>query len=485
MDERLHYWNNWASLLDPSKRETLEKALTPTLPPYVPHRPEVPQAVFLAIDAKEALYGGAAGGGKSDALLMAALQYVHVPDYSALLLRKTYADLSLPDAIMDRAKRWLMGVEGVKWNQERREFRFPSGASLVFGYLETDIDKYRYQGAAFQFIGIDEVTQFPEASYTYLLSRLRRASTSEVPLRMRAASNPGGIGHEWVYQRFIPRFDPRVGKIVTPTDTNGTPRIFVPARLDDNPHLDQDAYRGMLAELDDVTKAHLLDGAWDVTGIGDLFQPQSLHNVVDEVPWAECRWVRYWDLAATQAKPGRDPDYTVGALMGKAKNGMTYVADIQRVRMRPDGVEALVRQCAETDPPHTSIRMEQEPGASGVMAIDHYQRRILYGYDFVGVRSTGPKDVRARAIAAAANRGTILLLRAPWNAALQQEAYAFPKSAHDDQVDALSGGFSELRAMYSSASATVGQSNGKVVGQRPTLSMRTGQRTALNLRSRY
>jgi len=128
---------------------------------YCPHDPTPKQAEFLALDCLEALYGGAAGGGKTDALLMAALQHVHVPGYAALLLRRTYADLALPGAIMDRAKSWLR-PKGIHWDEKNKRFTFPSGATLTFGYLDTEQDRYRYQGAELQFIGFDELTQFPE-----------------------------------------------------------------------------------------------------------------------------------------------------------------------------------------------------------------------------------------------------------------------------------------------------------------------------------
>ena len=215
---------------------------------------------------------------------MAALQYVDVPGYAAILFRRTFTDLMLPDAIMDRSQQWLLGTKA-HWSQQNKQWTFPSGATLTFAYLDTERDKYRYQSAQFQFIGFDELTQFPETQYLYLFSRLRRLDQHQVPLRMRAASNPGGIGHEWVKQRFIIE-----GR------TQG--RVFIAASLSDNPSLDQEEYRQSLAELDPHTRAQLLEGDWDSIA-GNLFR-REWFEIVDAAP-ADCRWVRYWDRAATEA----------------------------------------------------------------------------------------------------------------------------------------------------------------------------------------
>lgn len=244
---------------------------------WVPHAPTERQRLFLQLPDKEAFYGGAAGGGKSDALLMAALEHVNIAGYAAILFRRTYADLALPNALMSRAHEWLRGTRA-KWSDKEKTWKFPSGATLTFGYLETENDKFRYQSAEFQFIGFDEASQFTESQYTYLFSRLRRLAGSSIPLRMRAASNPGGIGAQWVYARFIPEdFSPeqsRQLKVFHKTGENdeghSISRPFVPARIEDNPHLDQRTYEESLQELDPVTRAQLLRGDWTITVRGDI-----------------------------------------------------------------------------------------------------------------------------------------------------------------------------------------------------------------------
>lgn len=216
---------------------------------YIPQKPTPKQIEFLAMDNEiEVMFGGAGGGGKSSALLMAALKYVHVPGYSALILRRTYKDLNLSGAIMDRAHDWLKNTDA-KWNAQDHRYRFPSGASLTFGHLHHETDKTNYKSAEFQFIGFDEVTEFPELWYTFLFTRLRKTKDIDVPLRMRSATNPGGIGHVWVYDRFVNE------------KTRQAP--FVPSFLSDNPHID-DTYLEALDKTDQLTRDQVKHGLWNI-----------------------------------------------------------------------------------------------------------------------------------------------------------------------------------------------------------------------------
>lgn len=227
--------------------------------PYIPHEPTVTQDAFLWYQGPEALYGGAAGGGKSDALLMAALQYVDVPGYAALLLRKTYTELTLENALLDRSMKWLSHTDA-SWNGELRRWKFPSGATLTFGFLQQMKDRARYQSAEFQYIGFDELTAFGESDYRFMFSRLRRLGTLNVPIRMRGATNPGGPGHKWVNDRFI-----KPAQAVMRGERQPDPdRIFVPAKLSDNPHIDQASYRQALHQLEPELAEQLLEGNWDV-----------------------------------------------------------------------------------------------------------------------------------------------------------------------------------------------------------------------------
>jgi len=358
---------------------------------------------------------------------MAALQYVDTPGYAAMIFRRTYVDLALPGAIMDRSKAWLSGTAAA-WNDNTKQWRFPSGATLTFGYLEHENDKLRYQGAEFQFIAFDELTQFQETQYRYLFSRLRRLQGARVPLRMRWASNPGGPGHEWVKQRFL-------------VEGRRKGRLFVPAKLDDNPHLDRAEYIESLNELDPFTRQQLLRGDWDAVPDGTKFR-RHWFEIVAEAP-AEARSVRYWDLAATEPKPGKDPDYTVGTLMAE-RHGVFYIRDVRRDRLSPMGVEALVRQTAELDGRAVDVWLEQEPGSAGVNTIDHYQREVLKGFACFGKKTTGSKEIRANPLSSAAEAGNVKLVRGPWIGDWLDEVVQFPNGSHDDQVDSASGAHEQL-----------------------------------------
>jgi hypothetical protein len=285
---------------------------------HCPHEPHEQQRKFLALACDEALYGGAAGGGKSDALLMAALQYVHVPGYSAILFRRTFADLSLPGALMDRAVTWWEGRPGVakKDGGKRWEFDCPGGgtATIVFAYLENDQDRMRYKGAEFQFVGFDETTSFSQTQYLYLSGRLRRPEAgplAAVPLRMRGATNPGDVGHRWVGERWGIQKDGTQASVWVVRDGKELHRVtaaerpFVPARLADNAaNLDVVGYRKSLSKLDGTTRDQLERGLWILDEEGRVYKFDPGRNVVDALPERE-GWHTIFgiDLGSSERSP--------------------------------------------------------------------------------------------------------------------------------------------------------------------------------------
>jgi len=220
------------------------------------------QVEFLCYEGREALYGGAAGGGKSVALLVAALQYAQQPGYAALILRRTFKQLSKADSILSKAKEWLIGRPGVRWNGDEHKFTFPSGATLEFGHMDHENSIYDYQGGIWAYVGVDEATQFTGPMLAYPRTRQRRLAGSKIPMRWRGASNPGGIGHDYVKERYVK--DP-AGKSPQTAE-----RQFFPATIDDNPHIDKPAYIQQLREsgIDGILLDQLLKGDWDAVAGG-------------------------------------------------------------------------------------------------------------------------------------------------------------------------------------------------------------------------
>jgi predicted phage terminase large subunit-like protein len=376
----------------------------------------------------------------SDYLLMAALQFVEQPNYNAIIFRRTYSDLSLPEGLIPRSHEWLTHTPA-QYKQDLHQWKFPSGSTLTFGYLESESHIYRYKSSSFYFIGFEELTEFPiERFYTYLFSRMRKSTDSKIPLRMRATTNPDGPGSEWVYERFKPD-DPQ------PLE-NG--RRFLSSKLYDNPHIDQESYIANLEETDPVTRMQLQEGVWRVKKSGNKFKQEWFDRCYineEEVP-EDGITVRYWDLAATELKPGtrtnNDPDYTVGAKI-RLYHNVYYIMDIRRDRLSPGKLEEYIQETAEFDGPDTIIYLEQEPGSSGKIMVDDYIRRVLSGYAAFSDRPTGPKEARANVFSAALYNGMVRLVRAPWNKSFVTECCLFPtKGVHDDMVDSVSSGIGRL-----------------------------------------
>ena len=293
----------------------------------------------------EALYGGQAGGGKSDCLLAIALQYVHVPGYSAIIFRRTLTDLKQPGALLDRAHNWLRGKPGCRFAGDEHTYYFdtvnPDGtmghpAKVAFGYIgETNVQT-RYQSAEYQTCIWDELTQHEESNYLYLFSRLRKKVCSihksdekgspiyvdncpwcqiyrSLPLRVRAATNPGGVGHQWVKDRFkiepdshIPIYEIKEDDTTINWVGREPDKPFIQASYRDNPFIDQKSYGEALDNLPSVERARLKYGNWAVN-IDARFKR---------------RWIRYYST--------RGDRYFVLGRDGVGKV-IDYKDDIQRI----------------------------------------------------------------------------------------------------------------------------------------------------------
>ncbi len=233
-------------------------------------RPQSRQRLFMSRPEEEALYGGAAGGGKSDALLIEALRQVHIPHYRGLILRKTYPQLT--ELIGKSQSYYPMAVKGAEYAATTHTWRFPSGARIMFGSMMHPKDRLNYQGQAYDYIAFDELTQFTWEEYSYLFSR-NRPSGAGTRCYIRATANPGGVGHGWVKARFITPAPPMTPiretvKVRYPDgheEERQKSRIFVPSTVFDNEILLQNdpAYLTRLAALPEAEKKALLYGDWD------------------------------------------------------------------------------------------------------------------------------------------------------------------------------------------------------------------------------
>jgi len=253
---------------------------------------EGPQTEFLAAGETDVLYGGAAGGGKSYAMLVDPLRYAHRAAHRALILRRSMPELR---ELIDKSRElYPKAFPGCKYREVEKMWNFPSGAKIEFGFLERDADVYRYQGQAYSWIGFDEITHLPtEFSWNYLASRLRTTDAEIVPY-MRCTANPGGVGAHWVKKRYI---DPCIPD-TSFEGVDGLTRKFIPARLDDNPYLAEDGrYEQMLKALPPTQRKQLLEGNWDVNE-GAAFTEFSLDTHVIspfEIPisWERIKGIDY------------------------------------------------------------------------------------------------------------------------------------------------------------------------------------------------
>lgn len=398
--------------------------------PYIPHEPTAKQWAFLLAPETEVGYGGAAGGGKSDALLMAALIYADQPEYSALLLRTSYAELKQEGALIPRSRKWL-GPTDAEYNRQDKAWSFPSGATVAFGYLDAEGDERQYQSAHFHFIGFDEATQFSENHYRFLFSRLRRGEGSDIPLRMRSATNPTGPGLRWYRQRFI--------------EGEHDDRRFIPARLEDNPHLSTEEYEKQLERLPPELARKLREGSdWSELGGGTIFDKDG-PEVVDAPPATIRKEVRFWDFAATPPSgENPDPDYLCGVKLAECADGSFGIRHVRRERLPPNDVETVIRSVAEKDGQDVPVILEVEGGSQSKISVQYIARRVLTGFNVHTERVTRGKEDRASPFASQWRNGNVWLERGKWLQPYLDELHAFPHGDYDDQVDASSGAFNWL-----------------------------------------
>ncbi len=430
-----------------------------------------PQTDFLGSRADITIYGGAAGGGKSFALLLAPLQWSHVPGFGAVIFRRTTTQVRAEGGLWDESQEMYSHLNGTP-REQQLEWRFASGAAVSFAHMEWERNRYDWQGSQICLIGFDELTHFSRTQFFYMLSRNR--STCGVKPRIMATTNPDA--DSWVAEFIAWWIDQETGYPIPERagvlrwfvqfgdelvwadsaedlkarypDAVPTSVTFIPAKLDDNPALTSKdpGYRARLMALDRVERERLLSGNWKIRPIAGMFFRREWFPIVDQAPTCDLT-VRFWDFAGSKPTPrNKDPDWTVGLLLGY-KPPTFYVIDVVRMQDSPGAVEERLLRTAELDGRGVPIFAEQEPGSSSLYLINSLVDK-LPGYIVTGIPSTGSKQTRAKPISSAAEHGKVVLVRGEWNRAFLAELEYFPDGAHDDQVDALSGAHAALVELW-------------------------------------
>ena len=434
-----------------------------------------PQEQFLSTIADIAVYGGAAGGGKTFALLMEVLRYINTRDYRAVIFRRNYTQISVSGGLWDESVSIYSGIKGaVSAKSPKYHWTFSRKATLYFDYLGRDEDVQDWQGSQITFIGFDELTHFTERQFFYMLSRNR--STCGVKPYVRATCNPDA--DSWVAKLIEWWIDPetgypikeRSGKLRYMARQNETiiwgktkdelieqgidpieikSITFIASTLQDNQVLMQldPSYLANLKALPLVERERLLYGNWKIkSAAGLFFKRTQIGDMLPVVPKDVTAFVRAWDLAATSETEDGEPAYTAGVLMGRRANGRFIVIDVINKRLSAGDVRATIRHTAMIDNAkygNVKIRYPQDPGQAGKAQAQSYAL-LLSGFNFKSVPVTGSKETRAEPVAAQWQAGNIDVLVADWNNEYFSQLESFPSSKYKDMVDATSDAFSEL-----------------------------------------
>ncbi|ATE60156.1 phage terminase large subunit [Thauera sinica] len=465
-----------------------------------------PQEAFLASSADIVIYGGAAFGGKTFALLLETTRHSENPQFGAVIFRRTTTQVAAEGGLWDTSEE-LYPLLGAK--PSSLSWAFPSGAKVTFAHLQHEKTKFEWQGGQIAMIGFDELTHFTAGQFWYMLSRNR--SNSGVAPYIRATTNPDP--DSFVAELIAWWIDQETGYAIP--ERSGVIRWFVRYRNEliwaDSPEELRDQYPDLepksltfiassykdnkigmakdpkyMSNLDAlplVEREQLKNGNWKIRpAAGDYFKAEWF-GVLERAP-EYCRWVRYWDRAATEPNPQNpDPDYTAGVKLGKDSEGNYYVGHVARDRKRPAGVMKLIKGTTRADSVRCAAVLEQDPAQAGKVEADMYITQLA-GFEVHTVPKRTDKETAARPVSSMAEAGRVFLIRGAWNKAFLDELENFPKGAHDDQVDALSGAFNFLESnnVQPPAGETVEADENTYRPQRPTF---VGTPDELRIRRRW
>jgi predicted phage terminase large subunit-like protein len=459
-----------------------------------------PQEMFLSTPADIAIYGGAAGGGKSYGLLLEGSRHTAVPDFGAVMFRRTSPMITNEGGLWDESNK-IYPLLQAKQKETDHSWTFPAETVVSFSHLQHEKNVLDWQGAQVCLICFDELTHFTERQFFYMLSRNR--STCGVKPYVRATTNPDA--ESWVAE-FIswwidqdetledgsrnPRYGlpipERAGKLrwfirindqlkwgdspeeledefqviyqALPADLREVTKrehfiksvTFIPSNVYDNKKLlaSNPQYLANLLALPLVERERLLGGNWKIKATaGKVFNREWFH-LAEALPKIDMV-CSYWDFAATEKKvKGDDPDFTARALVGYSKaEKKWYILDIIAVQQNPASLEKLFVQTCELDKQRAKdlkarfmVRWEIEPG-SAAKRDSHRMTTRLAGYDAKGKNFPGDKLTRARSLAVQAEAGNVYILQGSWNSEFLSHMHGQPDLPHDDIMDAAAGAF--------------------------------------------
>jgi len=465
-------------------------------------RPQTgPQEMFLATSADVAIYGGAAGAGKSYALLMEPLRFWDNPKFGVVCFRRESNQITSEGGLWDTSYDLYSQFPAKDLKTPKLHWTFRDGMTITFSHMQHEKNKRDWDGSQIALIMFDELQHFSNTQFFYMLSRNR--TSSGIDAYVRASCNPDPdswlryfLGW-WIYQeedldeehQYLAGFPipERAGKIrwmlrlaskivwankreelqgkvdilypgdnytVAETMEDRDPEhlhpksiTFIPGKATDNKiMLDQNpGYLSNLSAMMDYEQKRLRDGNWFARPqAGELFK-KYYWEVVDFPPkeFQIKKIVRYWDRAATlPSDVNPDPDYTAGALVAIDKQDRIYIVDMVHGRWEPGDVEKMIRQTAAKDGPEVTIMLEQDPGQAGKFEVEYYIRRLI-GFDVQAKPKRTSKLTYWKPLASQAKIGNVYLVRGSWNDIFIKEASGVTdgtQPGHDDQVDAAAGG---------------------------------------------
>lgn len=438
-----------------------------------------PQTMFMASSADIVIYGGAAGGGKTYALLLEALRHKDVKGFGGVIFRKNFTQITAEGGLWDASNKIFSQVPDAHSRKTPKyHWRFYSGAKLHFAHLDREEDLQAWQGTEIAYLGFDELTHFTKHQFLYMLSRNR--STCGVKPYVRCTCNPDSDSWVaefiswWIDQDTGYPIRERSGIVrymcvlnnvirwgdspeelekeynIPPTDCKSV--TFIASRLEDNKILMQSdpSYLSNLKAMTEVDMERLLYGNWKIKAQAGRFFKRTqipVDGYLTQIPDDVLYWCRAWDLAATDEDENGDADYTSGVIIGRRKNGRFIVADVINQQIKAGDVEKLIQMTAISDRNkygyNYRVRLPQDPGAAGKIVAKQYLNN-LSGFDVKKESVSGSKQLRATPFAAQWQNGFIDVLVAPWNEDYFSQLESFPESKHDDMVDASSDAFNEL-----------------------------------------